>query len=152
MRSLSTTLSLLSAPIWIDLTLSTRIVFFFPPPLNECKKSFVSSEPDTYQIINGVRTLKEKGIKGMGNKQMIDWAKSFVNYAQPWNILIMDNLSSHLNDDVTKFLASYNITVLYLPVRCASILSPLDNSFFSILKRRLASSTAVKPYQDAADK
>lgn len=64
----------------------------------------------------------------------------------------MDNLSSHLNDDVTKFLANYNITVLYLPVRCASISSPLDNSFFSILKRRLASPTAVTPYQDAADK
>ena len=79
-------------------------------------------------------------------------AKSFVNYAQPGDILNMDNLSSRLNDDVTKFLANYNITVLYLPVRCASILSPLDNSFFSILKRGLASPTAVKPYHDAADK
>ena len=85
------------------------------------------------------------------NGQIIDWAKSFLN-THNQEILIMDNLSSHLNDDVTKFLASYNITVLYLPVRCASILSPLDNSFFSILKRRLASPTAVKPYQDAVDK
>lgn len=113
---------------------------------------YLSYKPDVYQHVNGVNTLKEKGIKGMGTKQMMDWAKSFVNYAEPGDLLIMDNLSSHLNDEVTKFLSAHNITVLYLPVRCAAILSPLDNSFFSCLKRRLAAETALKPYENADEK
>lgn len=46
----------------------------------------------------------------------------------------MDNLTSHKNKEVRKILEDYGIKILFIPPRCADVLSILDNYFFAIYK------------------
>ena len=64
-------------------------------------------------------------------KGMDEWVIDFLKYAKSGDILIMNHLAAHRNPTITTRLESNGITVLFLPVRCAYVLLPLDNCFFA---------------------
>ena len=82
-------------------------------------------------------THDKKGCSGVGIDEMRKWTMHFLTYAQAGDILIMDNLAAHHDASVRDMLRKHGIIVKYFPVRGASKLSPLDNSFFVILKFHL---------------
>ena len=75
---------------------------------------------------------------GVGTNEMVEWCKSFLKYASPGYLLIFNNLSAHKNFKVQCILRTYGINYEFFPVRCAFILSVLDNAFFAVLKENLS--------------
>ena len=84
------------------------------------------------------KTRKRKGRAGVGLIEMHAWVDSFLKYAKAGDLLIMDNLAAHCNEEIVSRLKKHGIKILFIPVRSAMYLSPLDNCFFAILKYRLA--------------
>ena len=92
---------------------------------------------DVREDCNGNKVLKDDGVKGVGINEFIEWSKSFVKYAKPGDLLLLDNLHAHKHPEVIQFLQENGIEILFFPVRCADTLSVLDNSFFFfIIKKR----------------
>ena len=85
---------------------------------------------------NQTNEIIDPGVKCMNIIEMKKWIKKFKEYALPGDILIMNNLSSHRNKEVLKELHDYQIHVLFLPARCADVLSVLDNCFFAVFKAK----------------
>ena len=111
---------------------------FFVPTLNtETKK------------INGENVIFRKR-SGIGLPEMVEWCKSFLKYASPGDLLIMDNLSAHKNWLVKSILRNNHINFEFFPVRCAFILSVLDNAFFAVFKNNLSYSDELT--QDKREK
>ena len=75
--------------------------------------------------------------KGVGKEEIYEWAKSFVAYAKPGDLLLLDNLGSYKDPKFLKFLEEHNISYIFFPVRTADFLSVLDNSFFGAFKNGL---------------
>lgn len=72
----------------------------------------------------------------MNINKMKKWIEEFKEYAEKGDILIIDNLSSHHNKEVLQMLEDYQIHVLFIPARCADVLSVLDNCFFAVYKSK----------------
>lgn len=83
----------------------------------------------------GKKIIIDQGVKGMNIEEMKKWNKEFFKHSQKGDILIMDNLGAHHNKDVLEELKSHHIKVIFFPVRCADVLSVLDNCFFAIYKK-----------------
>ena len=81
--------------------------------------------------------LHYPGRKGVGNKEIRQWAESFLNYCKDGDILLLDNLNAHKDSVFINILSKKNIQIFYFPVRAASILSVLDNCFFGSFKNIL---------------
>jgi hypothetical protein len=80
----------------------------------------------------------QKAIKGMNVQIMSEWCDWVKAEIPPGSLLIMDQLSSHKNADILDQLAENGITVRLIPPKGSLILSPLDNGFFAVFKRKLA--------------
>ena len=91
------------------------------------------------KLENGDQIIQQifEGCKGINNELMKIWADLFIKQAQKGDILLMDNLLSHKNKEVLKIIEDAGINVLFLVKYGASHLSPLDNSIFSVLGRKL---------------
>ena len=87
---------------------------------------------------NNRKITDEKAVKGVGSKEMLEWCQKFIEYAHQGDLLIMDNLAAHHNKDCLETLKKAEIKVCFIPVRCADVLSVLDNAFFAVFKRKLA--------------
>lgn len=85
----------------------------------------------------GRQIIIDKGCRGAGIQEIKEWAKSFVTYAHPGDLLLLDNLQAHKNPEVIQFLEEHGINIMFFPVKSSDELSPLDNSFFALLKRSL---------------
>ena len=83
----------------------------------------------------GKKIIIDQGVKGMNIEEMKKWNKIFFEHSQRGDVLIMDNLGSHHNKEILQELKDQGITVLFIPVRCADVLSVLDNCFFAIYKQ-----------------
>lgn len=70
----------------------------------------------------------------MNISEMLKWNQEFFKHAKEEYLLIMDNLSSHKNKEVLQDLKNHGIIVRFFPVRCADVLSVLDNCFFAVYK------------------
>jgi hypothetical protein len=71
-----------------------------------------------------------------------DWAK---RYIPKGSVLLIDRISSHTNKQILDELKKNGITVLLLPPKGSLLLSPLDNGFFGIFKRKLSQEMDLHP-------
>ena len=99
---------------------------------------YVPFKKEKCHRLNGKKVIDEKSVKGVGTKEMKEWIQKFIKYAKPGDLLIMDNLAAHHNKECIEILKSAQIKVCFIPVRCADVLSVLDNAFFAVFKRRLS--------------
>jgi len=73
----------------------------------------------------------------MNTQHFHEWLAFFLTYANPGDVLIMDNLNVHRNPSVLKRLHQNGIKVRFLPTYSSCFVSPLDNSLFHALKSGL---------------
>ena len=101
---------------------------------------FLAHSPQRSRIVKGERVITERGVAGVGTKQMNDWADGFCRrHGSPdKSVLILDRLAAHRGADARTKLEGSNITPFFMPSQAARIISPCDNSFFSSMKARLA--------------
>ena len=97
---------------------------------------FIEHRNQRTRTINRKKIVIDNGVKGMNIPEMHKWNKEFFKHAKSGDVLIMDNLGSHKNKGVIKELKSKGIIVRFIPVRCADVLSVLDNCFFAIFKQQ----------------
>ena len=95
------------------------------------------------------KSASRNGRAGVGIDEMKAWVAHFLDYARPGDLLIMDNLAAHRNQSIVSTLKAHNLKVVFLPIRSAMHLSPLDNCFFAVLKYRLS---YALPEMDEKDK
>ena len=98
--------------------------------------TFIKHRNQKTKTVKKQKIIVDPGCKGMNIVEMKIWINEFKKYASPGDILIMDNLSSHHNKDVINELEQYGIHVLFIPPRCADVLSVLDNCFFAVFKAK----------------
>ena len=84
-----------------------------------------------------ITIIVQERCRGMNNNLIKIWFKEFVKFAKRGDILIMDNLQSHKIPEVYHILEEHGIEWIHTPAYLASEVSPLDNSLFSVLGRRL---------------
>ena len=96
---------------------------------------FIQHEKAQYRKLpEGKIEIVQKGISGMSINEMKKWVESFSLYAKQGDLLIMDNLAAHKNNEVLEMLEAKGINVIFLPPYCADRLSVLDNCFFAVFK------------------
>lgn len=83
----------------------------------------------------GKKIIIDQGVRGMNIQEMKIWNKVFFQHSQRGDVLIMDNLGAHHNKEILQELRDHGITVIFIPVRCADVLSVLDNCFFAVYKK-----------------
>lgn len=98
---------------------------------------YVPTIGEETKIIND-KKIDFKKRSGVGNLEMIEWVKSFLNYSSKGDLLLLDNLSAHKNLEVQRILRENGIHYEFFPVRCAFILSVLDNAFFAVIKNNIS--------------
>ena len=101
---------------------------------------FIHHSPQRTKTINGHRTIVNRGVSGMGMEQMDHWVSHFgTNHQAPHSVLLMDRLKCHTNKNIVNRLESeFNVKVFHFPPQGAKLASVCDNSFFSVLKSRMA--------------
>lgn len=82
--------------------------------------------------------IDDMNISGMNLQILFEWVDHFIDISQPGDVLLWDNLGSHLNQGILAKLHNYGIIVKFFPARCADELSILDYSWFAIFKRHLS--------------
>jgi hypothetical protein len=87
----------------------------------------------------------QKSVKGMNIEIMHEWCDWAKCYIPKGSVLLMDRLSSHINKQILDELKKNGITVLLLPPKGSLLLSPLNNGFFVIFKRRLSQEMGLHP-------
>lgn len=98
--------------------------------------TFIKHRNQKTRTVKGRKEIIDPGVKGMNIIEMKKWVKKFKKYAQPNDLLIMDNLSSHHNKEVIEDLTKDGFHILFIPPRCADVLSVLDNCFFAVFKAK----------------
>jgi transposase len=79
----------------------------------------------------------QKSIKGMTEAIMLDYIeKVLAPNVIPGMYLFMDQLSSHKTARVRAALSALGLNVIFYPPKTAPDLSPCDNFFFALFKRR----------------
>ena len=99
---------------------------------------YLPFKKEKYHIVNKRKVIDEKAVKGVGIREMLEWCNKFINYAQKGDMLIMDNLSAHHNKECINVLLEAGIKICFIPIRCADVLSALDNAFFAVFKWKLS--------------
>ncbi|KAJ3450212.1 integrase protein-related [Anaeramoeba flamelloides] len=81
--------------------------------------------------------IVDRGCAGMNGILFQKWAVFFLKHASRGDVLILDNLGSHKNKKALEMLKNAGIKVCFTPPYSASKVSPLDNSFFSVLSSKI---------------
>jgi hypothetical protein len=79
----------------------------------------------------------EKGINGVGLRQMNEWVDEGIEENDFPDIMIMDQLTTHKNKEIEKKLNLKKWKRELIPSQGGKYCSPLDNSFFWVAKARL---------------
>lgn len=98
--------------------------------------TFIKHRNQKTKKVGDMKKILDPGCKGMNIDEMKKWVEEFKKYASKGDLLIMDNLTSHHNKEVIQELEQSGFNVLFIPPRCADVLSVLDNCFFAVFKAK----------------
>jgi len=76
-------------------------------------------------------------IKGVNEEIFLQYIDNHLSkYVPHGSIMFLDNLSVHKTTRVLERFEHHGIRTVFLPVRAACELSPCDNAFFAIFKKK----------------